>query len=131
MLAGYWYVQYVTAFIKQTRVSLLLLPPLPPGRDLPPGALNALSATEKLCSLQQYQKMAKKLTPEQVRAGLGCCGRLALAWLTSDCVTPSYQHMCNLFLSNTACREPARVGLLHAHQQRAVAVAPSLRPGAL
>lgn len=40
--------------------------PGPPGRDLPHGALRALTADEKLCSLPQYRKHAAKLTPEQV-----------------------------------------------------------------
>lgn len=44
------------------------------GRDLPPGCLRALSADEKLASLPQYQKLAAKLTQEQV--GTGPLGRV-------------------------------------------------------
>lgn len=36
------------------------------GRDLPPGAIKALSAVEKLASLPQYRQLATKLTAEQV-----------------------------------------------------------------
>lgn len=51
---------------------------LPPGRDLPAGALRALSADEKLASLPQYRQLASKVPAEQVRAApvggwLGVC----------------------------------------------------------
>jgi hypothetical protein len=35
------------------------------GRDLPAGAVRALSATEKLVSLKQYKDLARKLTEAQ------------------------------------------------------------------
>ncbi|KAI3428766.1 hypothetical protein D9Q98_007587 [Chlorella vulgaris] len=38
---------------------------MPPGRDLPAGAVRALSATEKLVSLKQYKELAGKLTEAQ------------------------------------------------------------------
>lgn len=40
--------------------------PPPAGRDLPAGAVRALSPMEKLVSLPQYQKLAGKLMQEQV-----------------------------------------------------------------
>lgn len=49
-------------------------PPLlaPAGRDLPPGAVRALSADERLVSLPQYQSLAAKVPAKQVN-GWPCC----------------------------------------------------------
>ena len=49
------------------------------GRDLPQNAVNALDPNQKLCSLPQYQELAKKVTAEQVGGMLGLLPYIAVA----------------------------------------------------